>query len=176
MRKLEAEVARLTEYNLRIIAEDVEAHNEAARLRIERGRLLHSEDPETVRRVTRAVREADQQFDKSGGTSRHWVRECFLPCLTEEGLAIAAPAPQARGRTELRHNEDGSLDEVVISRPTNVHVEQMSPGDWWVGIEREGEDRMALDFAARGKVTLTVTEGDEGAVHKRPAPAPQEPT
>lgn len=41
-----------------------------------------------VARITRAVREADQAFESSGGSSRHWVRECFLPCLEDEGLVL----------------------------------------------------------------------------------------
>jgi len=45
-------------------------------------------DPELVARVTKAVRLADEQFEKSGGSSRHWVRECFLDCLEEEGLEV----------------------------------------------------------------------------------------
>jgi hypothetical protein len=48
------------------------------------------DDAERVRLVTRAVREADREFQQSGGSSRHWVRECFLPCLEEEGLAVLA--------------------------------------------------------------------------------------
>lgn len=38
--------------------------------------------------ITRAVRQADKNFEESGGSSRHWVRECFLPCLELEGLEI----------------------------------------------------------------------------------------
>lgn len=44
--------------------------------------------PELVARITRAVREADEGFQKSGGSSRHWVRECFLPMLAKHGLKI----------------------------------------------------------------------------------------
>ena len=45
---------------------------------------------ELVRKVTRAVRKADKHFDKVGGSSRHWVIECLLPCLEEEGLEIVS--------------------------------------------------------------------------------------
>lgn len=40
------------------------------------------------RRLTAAVREADQAFTTSGGSSRHWVHECFLPSLEKARLAI----------------------------------------------------------------------------------------
>ena len=38
--------------------------------------------------VTIIVREADQAFEKSGGSSRHWVRDCFLPLLEAAGLRV----------------------------------------------------------------------------------------
>jgi hypothetical protein len=39
-------------------------------------RTLHDE---LVRDLTRVVREADEMFEREGGSSRHWVRDCFLP-------------------------------------------------------------------------------------------------
>ncbi len=38
--------------------------------------------------ITRVVRLADDAFRASGGTSRHWVIECLLPALEDEGLRI----------------------------------------------------------------------------------------
>jgi hypothetical protein len=46
-------------------------------------------DPKIINEVTAAVRASDDLFEKTGGTSRHWVRECFLPFLEERGLEIA---------------------------------------------------------------------------------------
>ena len=52
------------------------------------------DEKELLRRVTLAVRLADEEFERSGGSSRHWVSECFLPALKEEGLEIVdLPAP-----------------------------------------------------------------------------------
>lgn len=58
-----------------------------------------TEDPELIRRVTAAVRLADAQFEQSGGSSRHWVRECLLPCLDDAGLQIVEQKedPNVRG-------------------------------------------------------------------------------
>lgn len=53
-------------------------------------------DGALVRRVTRAVREADGAFEDVGGSSRHWVRECFFPALRSEGLAIVVASDYAR--------------------------------------------------------------------------------
>jgi len=44
--------------------------------------------PSLVAEITRAVRAADQLFQKTGGSSRHWVIECLIPALEDEGLAI----------------------------------------------------------------------------------------
>lgn len=46
--------------------------------------------------VTRVVRAADEAFEKDGGSSRHWVRDHFLPGLEAAGLKIEY-AIKARG-------------------------------------------------------------------------------
>lgn len=57
-----------------------------------------SEDATIVRIVTAIVRDADEVFQRVGGSSRHWVRDCFIPKLNAAGLVIvtapsALPAP-----------------------------------------------------------------------------------
>jgi hypothetical protein len=51
------------------------------------------EDEELVREITRIVREAFKRFEQSGGTTRHWVRECFLPILNRDGWVVARDNP-----------------------------------------------------------------------------------
>lgn len=46
------------------------------------------ENHDLVREVTRIVREADVVFERVGGSSRHWVRDCFLPMLNDAGFRI----------------------------------------------------------------------------------------
>ena len=46
------------------------------------------ENVEIISKVTRAVRCADEKFKTTGGSSRHWVTECFLEFLEDEGLVI----------------------------------------------------------------------------------------
>lgn len=46
------------------------------------------DDPNVVMAVTAIVREADQEFQRVGGSSRHWVRECFLPVLNRCGWQV----------------------------------------------------------------------------------------
>ncbi len=43
---------------------------------------------EILKKATRAVRKADRGFEESGGDSRHWVRDWFIPCLRQEGLTF----------------------------------------------------------------------------------------
>ena len=50
-------------------------------------------DHTLVRDITRVVRAADVEFEEVGGTSRHWVRDHFLPHLHDEGLAIMRAKP-----------------------------------------------------------------------------------
>lgn len=40
--------------------------------------------------VTRAVRRADEDFQgpQGGGSSRHWVRDWFIPYIRQEGFEI----------------------------------------------------------------------------------------
>lgn len=40
------------------------------------------------KRFTVAMRRADAAFEKVGGTTRHYVRDCLPPALESEGLAI----------------------------------------------------------------------------------------
>tara|TARA_R110000851_G_scaffold33896_4_gene90393 strand:+ start:1463 stop:1645 length:183 start_codon:yes stop_codon:yes gene_type:complete len=40
------------------------------------------------KRITAAVREADSVFEKTGGSTRHYVRECLMPILEKNGLEV----------------------------------------------------------------------------------------
>ncbi len=40
------------------------------------------------RRVTLMMRDADELFERSGGGTKHFVRECLHPMLTKHGLTI----------------------------------------------------------------------------------------
>lgn len=46
------------------------------------------DETELVRAITAVVREADADFQKAGGSSRHWVRDHFLPLLRAKGWRI----------------------------------------------------------------------------------------
>lgn len=46
------------------------------------------DETELVRELTAIVRKADADFESTGGTSRHWVRDHFLPNLRAAGWRI----------------------------------------------------------------------------------------
>lgn len=54
--------------------------------------------------VTTVVREADLSFMKDGGSTRHWVRDHFLPALERAGLTIVT-APQPKPSNPCRCDE-----------------------------------------------------------------------
>jgi len=62
------------------------------------------EDPIVVAALTLVVREADQVFERVGGSSRHWVRDCFLPTLNRHGWFVEAQADDAH--TELNDHRN----------------------------------------------------------------------
>ena len=48
--------------------------------------------PTIERRLTAAVREADQAFERVGGSTRHYVNDCLLPMLEAAGLSVVDTA------------------------------------------------------------------------------------
>ena len=93
----------------RILAADIKHRDNSIALVVERAeRLLagllalpeavalasdQSDDGDLVARITEAVREADHDFERVGGSSRHWVRDCFLPSLRRHALIVSALPP-----------------------------------------------------------------------------------
>ena len=59
-----------------------------------------------LRAITSAVREADIAFKHVGGSSRHWVNECFLPALEEKGLEIVDRARVAALTADLAARDE----------------------------------------------------------------------
>jgi ribosomal protein L44E len=41
-----------------------------------------------LQRMTAAMREADRTFEKTGGSTRHHIRDCLLPVLAKHGLEL----------------------------------------------------------------------------------------
>lgn len=45
-------------------------------------------DDKTFQQLAQVVRQADRQFEKVGGSTRHWLKECLLPLMEKEGLTV----------------------------------------------------------------------------------------
>ena len=49
----------------------------------------------------------------------------------------------------IRPREDGTLDEVVVSHPAVVHLEQMDEGSWWLGIDLVDGRRVTVNLSTK---------------------------
>jgi len=63
--------------------------------RFHRWEELYEIDNEIIKIVTKAVRRADEDFERSGGSARHWVRDWFLAYLQQEGLVLMKKKKEA---------------------------------------------------------------------------------
>ncbi len=62
-----------------------------------------------VAQLTAIVREADEVFQRVGGSSRHWVTDCFVPLLEQAGLKLVRAADSSGGgRTQTTNDDDPS--------------------------------------------------------------------
>jgi hypothetical protein len=52
------------------------------------GEEVEAREAELLRRMTAAMREADETFERVGGSTRHHVRDCLLPVLKKHGLEL----------------------------------------------------------------------------------------
>lgn len=58
----------------------------------EEGQPPMAEDADLVAEITGIVRASDEEFESVGGSTRHWVRECFLPRLEGAGWKLVRDA------------------------------------------------------------------------------------
>jgi hypothetical protein len=70
-----------------------------------------------------------------------------------------------RDRGEVRLNEDGSIDEIVIGAASHVHLEQMDDGHWWLGIMCDDGARLRVNLATlRGGKIRCIAESEDGII------------
>jgi hypothetical protein len=63
---------------------------------------------------------------------------------------------------EIRLNEDGSLDEVVASKPKHFHLEQMDTGAWWIGVDMEDGTHIRIDLWTQRNARIKARAEVEG--------------
>ncbi len=121
-----------------------------------------SEDTTTVNAITAVVRDADQTFERVGGSSRHWVRDCFLPILNQAGYVVV-PDTQAcrycgvpirlRGENRWEDAETHSTcdtDDATPHEPiTNAEVASLTAALAQAQQERDEWKRRAEDAEGR---------------------------
>jgi len=92
-----------------------------------------SEDADIVRDITAIVREADETFQRVGGGTRHWVRDCFLPFLNQKGWIVTGAAIVRSARpspppAEAQERYEAAVAQVLIElafllpRGTDIRV------------------------------------------------------
>ena len=66
-------------------------------------------------------------------------------------------------KNRIGRNEDGSLDDIVVSN-VDLHIEQMDKNFWWIGIyNSKGKDKsrtMLLEFYSKKKIIATIQNND----------------
>lgn len=103
-----------------------------------------------VNTVTRIVRDADRAFQKSGGSSRHWVRDCFLPMLNARGLRIvddldgksiqlAAPASQSADLDITEQVRFGNPDDELLPLTQCACGEKYEPWQFNINIYKDDD-------------------------------------
>jgi len=61
-------------------------------------------------------------------------------------------------KTEVRYNDKGTLDEIVSSEATLVHLEQMDTDIWWLGIDLPGDQIIRVFLSSNSDITAWVRQ------------------
>lgn len=64
---------------------------------------------------------------------------------------------------EIRHDDDGVLDELIVRDPTLVHMERMDTARWWMRIDRADGDSVVLWFRTQRNFPVPLVELDPPA-------------
>lgn len=94
--------------------------------------------------VTEAVREADETFKRTGGGTRHWVRDCFFPALADREVILTdSPVPtEVLDYIIALENRVALLEkqrfEIGPLKDTFEAVQKTRP-DWWPNVGDEVE-------------------------------------
>lgn len=59
---------------------------------------------------------------------------------------------------------DEDIDEIVISNPQTVHIEQMDSRVWWIGIDLDNERSWSGNFSCDSRGRMRFTEQDNDGV------------
>jgi hypothetical protein len=63
---------------------------------------------------------------------------------------VSADGAQVRYAEDTRYpDREATLDEVFVTEPQNVHLEQMSDSGWWLCIVTRGGRRLDVNISAK---------------------------
>lgn len=98
-------------------------------------------EDDTVRALTAAMREADEAFDRVGGSTRHHVRDCLLPVLEKRGIAVVpVTAPHFhKVRVKLPERADWIHESESAMQGVAERDRQWIAALRQAGVEIEGE-------------------------------------
>lgn len=112
----------------------------------ERERILGSDDEpdweskeqgEFVHLIRCAVWKADERHKQTGGGTRHWVRECLLPCLWNDGFRIVRH--EIKSGQQAEGTAPPPFDGYTMG-PDGIARRTKSPEPGGQQAEGEGED------------------------------------
>lgn len=83
-----------------------------------------------------------------GADPRQFLYPC-KPSPRKQGEAVS------RAPVEIRPNDDGSIDEIV-AHGCNLHIEQMSDSNWYMGIEASDGSYWQFWFGAKNQKSHVV--------------------
>ena len=87
--------------------------------------IMEIEEDALIPFVTRVVREADQAFERVGGSSRHWVRDCFLPILARYGGYVLHRKDRDETRVWYEESHVTSIkEELAAERATTARLRE----------------------------------------------------
>lgn len=96
---------------------------------------------ELVMQLTAIVREADEEFQSEGGSSRHWVRDHFLPRLEGAGVSLLLVPPGEVGLSFTREE----------AQAMNGLLHGLAPADYAASFK-----------SARTKLSTALTPDEQG--------------
>lgn len=132
------------------------------------------EDAEMVTAITAVVREADRTFERVGGSSRHWARDCFLPLLNKAGMQIARGPTLIAPCSASFASHDAAMAHIAecdICTPKDECDELLTA---LKGVVRVA-DRKTDEFDA-ARAAIAKAEGRAGDTAKAVGHDPVEPT
>lgn len=95
----------------------------------------------TTEKIRELVDIADSRFEEVGGSSRHWVRDCFFPVLEQNNMRLI---------TDEEDDVSPSVRVVRAVRKADLsYAEDGSTGDWLVDyfLPALTEEHVAFDAA-----------------------------